>query len=258
MNLHIPGTNINIGQSKQAKDKKAALKNAYKNILSKAGPDDGAKVTWPEMAEGAPQWYGNEGASLRHSTAAGLMREAESKLKHTPNYKLQFNVKDPTGNPSPVAFSSSAGLVNLPTGDNYKDIGEGYFSKPQYLASVIAHEVAHNSDRLRNSPTVPHNIETFRPLEKAASKAAGLEPQYNPGTDVGIGGANEYADRYKSLGQYDPHYYIGQNPQDLTRSPKLTKKEALGLALAAQRANFASGQARGGTLPGSPRAASLL
>lgn len=223
MKLHIPGTSINIGGKKKP-DKKAVLDKAYRKILNSPS-DDQSKVTWPDMKPGTAMWYDPEQENLRRASAAGYMHEAEDSVPNgVRNYQLKFDQpspwdKDPGG---ARAFSSSEGFVNMPSQI------EGYMSKPQYLATVLAHEVAHNTDWKRNRPDVAHSIGTFRPLEKAASQAAGIEPQYDPGTDTRVGGMNEYADRYASTGSFPEHYYMSANQMDPAKQvfPVSTKKLA--------------------------------
>ena len=244
MAFRIPGTNIKIGKSKGKSDKKKTLDAAYKRILRANNSD--SKVIWPELEEGPEQWYNPATASMRRATASGLMREAEKMVPGgAPNYKLKFDqpdygkpmLEDGTYPKADFAYSSSAGLVNMPS-----DI-EGYMSKPQYLSAVLAHEVAHNKDWVQNKPAIGHNKETYRPLEKAASRAAMLEPRYNPGDDVGPGGMNEYADEYKSLGPFKPKYWISSDVQDQTRGIRPIDVASLLSEVVAQRKNF---QAAGG------------
>lgn len=227
--------------AKNRGDRKKRLKDAYAKILRSSGENQSA-VERPEMEDGIPQWYGPTGSSLRASTAAGYMREAESQFPATPKYGLRFNMIDnKTGKPAERAFSSSAGLINLPDIDNE---GGGYFSKPQYLENVIDHEVAHNVDYTKNRPKVPHSKETFRPLEQAAMRASQLGPEYNPGDAVGIDQINEYPDRYKKLSDYVMKYYVGQRPDDLTRSVQAVEPKYTAKAVARQRKNFSSAQGK--------------
>lgn len=224
--------------------KSAALKNALKQVFS-SGTDQ-SKVMWPEMEAGADQWYDPRNTALRKSSAAGYMREAEQQFPRTPNYGLTFdNPLGADGKPFDRAFSAGngqIGRVNVPNPNSL----EGYFSKPQYLASVLSHEVAHNVDSMKNSPVaVPHSKETFRPLEEQAYKSVNIQPQYNPGNDVGKGGVNEYPDAYKKIGDYIQHYFVGANPQNLTKSPVRTDPKNLTKALAAQKANFSAGRSAG-------------
>lgn len=212
MAFRIPGTNIKIGKDKKESAKNAALAAAYKRVLATGSGSD--KVEWPEMEAGVDSWYSPDAGAGRRATAEALMRDAEAQIPGgAPDYRLVFDHPDQEsfGPGGPRAFSSSAGLVNMPS-----DI-EGYMSKPQYLASVLAHEVAHNADWVKNKPKVGHNKETFRPLEKAASRAAMIEPEYFPGDDVGIGGVNEYPDIMKSLGPYKQKYFVSNDVQDQTR-----------------------------------------
>lgn len=222
----------------KSRKKRDVLKDAYKWILARGTGED--KTEWPAMEEGVPQWYGPKGSGLRLSTAAGYMREAEGQLPRTPNYKLKRNSPQPDFGPGgPRAFSSSAGFIEIP---DEKDEGGGYYSKPQYLEQVIDHEVAHNADMVdpRNLPKKGqgHSIDRFRPLEKAAYRASELEPQYNPGTDIGSGGLNEYPDKYAKLADYVMKYYVGTNPQDLTRSVKPVSPKHVALELSRQKRNF--------------------
>lgn len=221
-----------------SKAKKTALRDALKRVLS-SGTDQ-SKVTWPAMEPGSDQWYDPANTALRKSSAAGYQRDAEAQFPRSPNYGMTFD--NPTGSGHDRAFSAGngrQGRINVPNPD---DMG-GYFSKPQYLASIISHEVAHNVDSMKNSPIkIPHSVETFRPLESQAYRSVNMLPQYNPGTDVGLNGVNEYPDAYKSLGDYLPHYFVGANPQNLTKSPVRTDPKKLVKALAAQRANFNAGE----------------
>lgn len=244
MNFHIPGTNINIGGKKKP-DKKAILKEAYAKLLRSPASDQ-SKVTWPDMKEGAPLWYDPEQSNLRKATASGYMHEAENAVPNgVKNYQLKFDVKDPAGKLSDRAFSSSEGFVNMPTAI------EGYMSKPQYLATILAHEVAHNNDFKRNRPDIAHSIETFRPLEKASNRAAYIEPEYDPGTDVGLGGVNEYADRYKSLGDFPEHYYLSANQMDPTKQVFPVSAKGLAKEILNRRSIARSGPlSSGGVKPG--------
>lgn len=226
-----------------SKAKKSALSNALKRVLSQGTNQD--KVVWPEMAPGSDEWYDPKNTALRKSSAAGYQRDAESQFPRTPNYQTTFdNPLGPDGKPFDRAYSSSenGGVVNIPNPNNL----EGYFSKPQYLASVIAHEVAHNVDRVQNAPLIAHSKATFRPLEAQSYKSVNLQPQYNPGNDIGAGGINEYPDAYKSLGDYLQHYFVGTNPQNLTKAVKRTDPSQLVRALAAQKANFSAGESARG------------
>lgn len=189
------------------------------------------------MDQGPTQWYGPENQALRQASAAGYLHEAQSKLPFYPNFDLRVNDPSQEKGDNPRAFSNSSGFINIPDIGNQ---GGGYFSKPQYLAEVVAHEAAHNSD-WRNKPKVPHSIETFRPLEAAASKAAGIEPQYNPGTDTGVGGINEYADSYKDLKTWVPHFYLSANQMNPSKQVYPVSLKNLAKALANKKAIQKSG-----------------
>lgn len=251
MKLHIPGTSININIGGKGKpSKKDVLDKAYKKVLS-SGTDQ-SKVTWPGMEPGAPLWYDEDQQNLRSATAAGMMHQAEDAVPNgVKNYNLEVGPGDKY--PGPMAgraFSSSEGKVFVP-GEL-----EGYFSKPQYLATVLAHEVAHNNDWRRNHPTIGHSIETFRPLEKQTNASAQIEPQYDPGTDVGLGGANEYADRYASLGPYNPQYFLSANQMDPTKQIFPVDAKALAKEIINRRNIARSGPTNSGgykNVPGSGR-----
>lgn len=241
----------------QARTKNPFEKAVLRPYMHAAEGDPGDKD--PRYEPAPPIWYGPEGQSIRRSTAGGLMREVERMFPRSPNYKLKIN--DPSQymwGEEPRAFSSSAGIVNIP---DIGDKGEGFFREPRYLHQVLAHEVAHNVDWMENPEEVKksaHSKEFFRPKEKHASKSALLEPIYDPGDDVGLGGAQEYPARYESLGPYKQKYFIGLNPQDLSIATKQVPAELLARKLLEQRKGFASGLMRAGTSPSSQRVASLL
>lgn len=248
MAIRIPGTNIKIGKGKA--DKKKVLDAAYKRVLRSPSSDQ-SKVTWPDMPSGADPWYDPKLEHLRRASASGYMREAEQSLGDTPNFKLLFDQLDSkTGKVGERAWSSSAGEVNMPT-----DLG-GYMSKPQYLATVLAHEVAHNKDWVKNRPAIGHNKETFRPYERDAARAAQIEPQYDPGDDVT--GVNEYPDRYMPIGKWNDRYYMSNRVDDPTRSIFPVTTKDLERALVQRRKNVTSASNKSGLLPGVGRAQASL
>lgn len=253
MKLHIPGTSIDIKVGEKSKKKKV-LDEAYKRVLRSPASDQ-TKVTWPEMPMGTDLWYDDDQEGLRRATAAGLMHNAEDAVPNgVKNYQLKFDMPDPSrGEPVATrAFSSSAGLVNMPS------TLAGYMSKPQYLATVLAHEVAHNNDWRKNHPALAHSIETFRPLEKMTNAAAMIEPQYDPGTDVT--GKNEYADRYASLGPWKDQYFLSANQMDPTRQIFPVSTDKLAREIINRRNITRSGPTNSGgykNVPGSGRGFSI-
>lgn len=230
-------------------NKKAALALA-RTKLRPARASDPAK--WADLTPHTDQDLWNEARDIRRATTAGLMREAERNTPGAPlDYKLVFD--HPRQNDfggGPRAFSSSEGLVNMP------DDPRGYMSNPQYLAAILAHEVAHNADWRRNKPKVGHNKETFRPLERAASRSAALEPFYNEGDDVGLGGVNEYPDEYRGLGKYTPQYFMSANEMDPTQQVFPVDAKRLAYEIINRRNITRGGPIRGGgqvNIPGQPR-----
>lgn len=243
MAIRIPGTKIKIGKDKKKKapNKKQVLDEAYRRILADPAASYEKKIVFPEMEPGIDEWYRPENDRMRKATAAGMMRASEAMFDDPSGYKLVFDhpAQDSFGGGS-RAFSSSEGLVNMPS-----DI-MGYMSKPQYLHSVLAHEVAHNQDQrenmdwLRKNRDQGHSIEKFRPKEKQSYLSAMLEPRYDPGTDVAPGGRNEYPDEYLSLGAYTPKYFRSLDVQDPTRGLKPVDPKKLAVELALQQRNFSS------------------
>lgn len=252
MAFRIPGTNFKIGKDKKKNDKKKVLSAAYKKVLADPAASAEKKTIWPEMKEGVDLWYDKDQENLRRATAAGLMRAAEREIDAPLDYELTFD--DPRqemfGGGARAFSAGGERLVNVPSAL------EGYMSKPQYLSSVLSHEVAHNKDYEKNHPTQGHSIETFRPLEKAAYRASMLEPSYLPGDDIGPGGMNEYPDEYKSLGPWKDQYFLSGDQMNATRNVFPVNAKDLAREIINRRNIARSGPIRSGgqtNLGGGPR-----